>query len=113
MRLKALPLTKVCINCSNTGTYKALITVNGEGDHTWNDIQVVTSEQHDILNSIKNLENIEDGSCEIIDWDNESNIPTNVLKNKLNDSFAFDSSIDSSPDEWDEEDEEEDEKELF
>ncbi len=36
---------KVCVNCSTIGAYKAVSTVNGEGDHTWNDIQIMTPEQ--------------------------------------------------------------------
>ena len=53
-----LRLTKfgyeVCVNCSTTGAYKAVSTVNGIGDHTWNDIQIVTAEQSKQLNSKKN-----------------------------------------------------------
>ena len=52
-----LRLTKfgyeVCVNCSTTGAYKAVSTVNGVGDHTWNDIQIVTAEQSEQLNSQK------------------------------------------------------------
>ena len=52
-----LRLTKfgyeVCVNCSTTGAYKAVSTVNGIGDHTWNDIQIVTAEQSKQLNSQK------------------------------------------------------------
>jgi hypothetical protein len=48
-RIKALPNTKVCIKCSTEGTYKAITTVNGEGDHTWNDIHLITDEEHQIL----------------------------------------------------------------
>ena len=48
-----LRLTKygyeVCVNCSTTGTYKAVSTINGTGDHTWNDIQIMTSDQADKL----------------------------------------------------------------
>jgi len=36
---------KVCVNCSTIGAYKAVSTVNGTGDHTWNDIQIMTPEQ--------------------------------------------------------------------
>ena len=36
---------KVCVNCSTTGAYKAVTTVNGSGDNTWNDIQIMTAEQ--------------------------------------------------------------------
>jgi predicted nucleic-acid-binding Zn-ribbon protein len=37
---------KNCINCSTTETYKAIITTGGEGDHTWNDIQILTDTQY-------------------------------------------------------------------
>jgi len=40
---------KVCVNCSTTGAYKAVSTVNGVGDHTWNDIQIMTSDEADKL----------------------------------------------------------------
>ena len=40
---------KVCINCSTTGAYKAISTVNGTGDHTWNDIQIMTPEQAELF----------------------------------------------------------------
>ena len=36
---------EVCVNCSTTGAYKAVSTINGSGDHTWNDIQIMTSDQ--------------------------------------------------------------------
>ena len=56
---------KVCVNCSTTGAYRAVTTVNGSGDHTWNDIQIMTQDQYEsyerteelsvkTLNSIKN-----------------------------------------------------------
>ena len=38
---------KVCVDCSTTGAYRAISTVNGTGDHTWNDIQIMTPEQFD------------------------------------------------------------------
>jgi hypothetical protein len=37
---------KSCVECSTVGAYQAISTVNGEGDHTWNDIQIVTAEQY-------------------------------------------------------------------
>ena len=40
---------RVCVNCSTTGAYKAVSTVNGTGDHTWNDIQIMTSGQAEML----------------------------------------------------------------
>ena len=36
---------KNCVNCSTVGAYKAVSQTHGEGDHTWNDIQIMTPEQ--------------------------------------------------------------------
>ena len=57
LRVKALPNTKVCINCSTTGAYKAITTTEGKGDHTYNSIKILTSEQHE--DYIKNHPEIE------------------------------------------------------
>ena len=37
---------KSCVKCSTVGAYKAVSTQHGKGDHTWNDIQIMTPEQH-------------------------------------------------------------------
>ena len=37
---------KDCVNCSTVEAYRAVTTVNGSGDDTWNDIQIMTSEQY-------------------------------------------------------------------
>ncbi len=37
---------KRCVNCSDVGAYRAVSTTNGSGDHTWNDIQIMTPEQY-------------------------------------------------------------------
>jgi ribosomal protein L40E len=44
---------KVCVNCSTTSAYRAVSTINGTGDHTWNDIQIVTAEQAKQLDNQK------------------------------------------------------------
>jgi hypothetical protein len=36
---------KSCVECSTTGAYTAVNTINGVGDHTWNDITILTPEQ--------------------------------------------------------------------
>lgn len=36
---------KVCVDCSTVGAYQAVSTQHGTGDHTWNDIQIMTPEQ--------------------------------------------------------------------
>tara|TARA_B110000503_G_C7043566_1_gene369261 strand:+ start:560 stop:793 length:234 start_codon:yes stop_codon:yes gene_type:complete len=37
---------KNCVNCSTVKAYRAVTTINGSGDNTWNDIQIMTSEQY-------------------------------------------------------------------
>tara|TARA_R100000734_G_C3307742_1_gene98319 strand:+ start:151 stop:414 length:264 start_codon:yes stop_codon:yes gene_type:complete len=44
---------KVCVNCSTVGSYRAVTTINGSGDHTWNDIQIMTSDQYDDYENIQ------------------------------------------------------------
>ncbi len=46
---------KVCVNCSTTGAYKAVSTTNGSGDHTWNDIQIMTPEQYKTYENTEKL----------------------------------------------------------
>tara|TARA_R110000822_G_scaffold231448_1_gene363395 strand:- start:170 stop:430 length:261 start_codon:yes stop_codon:yes gene_type:complete len=45
LRVKALPSTKVCVDCSTAGAYRAVNTTHGSGDHTWNDIKIMTPEE--------------------------------------------------------------------
>ena len=51
---------KNCVECSTVGAYKAVSTQHGEGDHTWNDIQIMTPEQMETyskdLNQKSNLD---------------------------------------------------------
>lgn len=46
---------KLCVNCSDVGAYRAVSTINGSGDHTWNDIQIMTPEQYSSYEKIENL----------------------------------------------------------
>ena len=56
------------MDCSTTGTYKALVTVSGEGDHTWNDIQILTDEQYLQYSKVENRLN----NKSLIEGENES-----------------------------------------
>jgi hypothetical protein len=38
LRLKALPGTKTCVNCSTTGAKRGVTTMFGNKDHTWTDV---------------------------------------------------------------------------
>jgi len=39
-RLKILPKTNVCVNCSSANMYKGTPVQLGEGDHTWNQLLI-------------------------------------------------------------------------
>jgi hypothetical protein len=38
---------KVCCNCSTVKAQKAITIQGGSGDHTWNDIQIVSSAEYE------------------------------------------------------------------
>lgn len=46
LRLKALPGTKTCVNCSTTGAKRGVIVTGGEGDHTYNDLVVLEEDDY-------------------------------------------------------------------
>jgi aromatic ring hydroxylase len=46
---------KVCVNCSEVGAYRAVSTVHGSGDHTYNDIQIMTPEQYESYEKVEKL----------------------------------------------------------
>jgi hypothetical protein len=103
-RLKAIPSTTVCVNCSSIGAYKALVTTNGEGDHTWNDIHIVTQEQCNLLSSTTlDVVDSNQESCEMVNWDNESNVREDIILNKIITVDDFSKIIeDEYPEEWEE-----------
>jgi len=41
LRLKALPGTKVCVNCSTTGAKSGVPVMFGSKDHTWTDLVIM------------------------------------------------------------------------
>ena len=45
-RLKALPKTKVCVNCSAVKPKKAVTIVGGEGEDTYNDIVIMNEKEY-------------------------------------------------------------------
>jgi RNA polymerase-binding transcription factor DksA len=50
-RLKALPATKVCVECSTAKPKRAVTIVGGEGEDTFNDIVIM--EEDDFIDYIK------------------------------------------------------------
>jgi len=47
LRLKALPGTKTCVNCSTTGAKKGIIVTLGEKDHTCNEVIFLEDDQYE------------------------------------------------------------------
>lgn len=45
-RLKALPSTKVCVDCSTAGRKKAVTITGGDGEDTFNDIVIVNDREY-------------------------------------------------------------------
>ena len=47
LRVKALPNTRICIGCAEGSVKRkvGITTVNGTGDHTYNDIMIVSEDQ--------------------------------------------------------------------
>jgi len=44
-RVKALPTTKVCVQCSTVSPHTGMVVSYGTGDHTWTDVVVMNEEQ--------------------------------------------------------------------
>lgn len=47
LRIKALPGTKTCVNCSTTGAKKGVIVTLGEKDHTCNEVMFLEDDQYE------------------------------------------------------------------
>jgi len=73
-----------CVDCSTTGAYRAITTTHGEGDHTWNDIQLMTPEQYSQYeNSTPTIES-KGSKAEMNNLDDDRNLqgPFTILKGK-------------------------------
>ena len=46
-RLKVLPKTKVCVNCSTVGTKRGIPVMRGSGDHTWTETIIMEEDQYE------------------------------------------------------------------
>jgi RNA polymerase-binding transcription factor DksA len=80
LRIKALPQTLTCVDCSTIGAKKGVSMMFGEKDHTWTDMVIVDPDKFEIAKSQKAyLENIEeeiqdedenvDEEDDLEDWD--------------------------------------------
>ena len=80
LRVKALPNTKTCVDCSTTGAKRGVPMMFGEKDHTWTDMIIMEPEEFDKFErfhkqqpTFEILDKTElnlDENDEIGDWDN-------------------------------------------
>jgi len=70
LRIKALPTTKTCVECSTTGAKRGVPMMFGEKDHTWTDIVLMEPEQYDVYE--KQQQNyFKDSKVEMLDFEKE------------------------------------------
>ncbi len=78
LRIKALPNTKTCVDCSTVGAKKGVSMVFGEKDHTWNDMIILDAQDADKLERMKQIKPTSPDKIELNDdsdddmklWDN-------------------------------------------
>lgn len=47
LRIKALPNTRTCVNCSTTSPKRGVVATFGEKDHTYNEVVFLEDDQFD------------------------------------------------------------------
>jgi len=47
LRIKAIPGTKTCVDCSTTGAKRGITTMFGSKDDTWTDVVFMEQDQYD------------------------------------------------------------------
>jgi hypothetical protein len=54
LRVKALPNTLTCVNCSTVGAKRGVPVTLGEKDHTWNEMVIMDPDEFEIFEQRKN-----------------------------------------------------------
>jgi hypothetical protein len=79
LRLKALPTSKTCVECSTTGAKRGVPMMYGEKDNTWTDMVIMEPEEYDRFEKLNKqvssfdvLDKTEmnDDGDDMSDWDN-------------------------------------------
>lgn len=52
-RVEILPNVSTCVDCASTGKYHSITQQLGEGDHTYNELTVITNDQYNKLENLK------------------------------------------------------------
>lgn len=78
LRLKALPNTITCVECSTTSPKRGVVATFGEKDHTWNDVVFLDDNQYDKY--LKSQKKVRFDKIEEEGDDNKKNINLNNLE---------------------------------
>jgi len=54
LRVKALPNTLTCVNCSTVGAKRGVPVMLGEKDHTWNEMMIMDPDEFEAFELRKN-----------------------------------------------------------
>jgi hypothetical protein len=86
LRVKALPNTKTCVDCSTVGAKKGVSMVFGEKDHTWNDMIILDAQDADKLERMKQTKPTSPDKIELNDdSDDDMKLWDNTLLDGLDD----------------------------
>jgi RNA polymerase subunit RPABC4/transcription elongation factor Spt4 len=72
LRVKALPQTLTCVNCSTVGAKKGMPVTFGEKDHTWNDMMIIEPGEYEEINP-KPIYLEDPDKIDLVDENNEDN----------------------------------------
>jgi hypothetical protein len=82
LRIKALPTTKTCVNCSTIGAKRGMPITFGEKDDTWTDMVIMEPEEYNKFKTaqpsieLEDIDTLEDSeeTIKIEDIDDEDDI---------------------------------------
>ena len=71
LRLKALPGTKTCVECSTVGAKKGVSMMYGEKDHTWNDMVILEADDAYRIENTQPVKSDGFDKSEMLDFEKE------------------------------------------
>ena len=77
LRIKALPKTMTCVDCSTVGIKKGISVMLGEKDHTWNDMMIMEPDEVKIFETKKKY--LDKEILELKETDEDDNGKENII----------------------------------
>ena len=74
LRLKALPGTKTCVECSTVGAKRGVSMIYGEKDHTWNDMVILEADDADKVEGIKTDKAFKSSKSEMLGFEDDGSV---------------------------------------